>query len=374
MMGVVFIAMLAVAPSAYAYVDEVPAATLLELPALQGYFADPENPQVSELPDPIPCVVCHGTTAANQPSGPHGNYDATSNKCATCHSVHRADAGGIVLLPAATVLETCETCHDGTSGSGVYGVLTARGVETTASHSMLDLTRSIPGGDAETGGSRDSVEFSGASSGLTCTDCHSPHGSNLVDPFTGDRARSTTDSPDPADPVYTSTRLLRREPVGTDSTVGPAQKYGSDWCATCHAGRLSWHDLYNHNVESEQTYTGTGEAFHYDNVARITGVGSSTTELGTLGRNNFGYVMPDPRTPEQTGHEPICQQCHEDARAVGNTTLRTVTDDEVFDIDQTDGLDDNPRFQVFPHESDTPAFLIEEDNALCMNCHKQPSG
>lgn len=352
MMGVVLVVMLVVAPSAYAY-DETGTGRA--------------------------CVECHGsdTPDGSEPSGPHGGYSATSNKCATCHSVHKADAGGIVLLPAATVLETCQTCHDGTSGRGVYGVIKARINESAvvADHKMVDQT-SIPGGDPTGGGSRDNVAFSGVGGVLTCSDCHSPHGSNLVDAFTGDRARSTTDSPDPANPVYTSARLLRREPVGTESTVGPAQKYGSDWCATCHAGRLSWHDLYNHNVESEQTYTGAGEAFHYDSVARITGVGSSTTELGTLGRNNFGYVMPDPRTAEQSGHDPICQQCHEDSRTVGNTTLHTVTAGEVFDIDQTDGLeaDDNPRFQVFPHESDTPAFLIEEDNALCMNCHKQPSG
>ncbi len=129
-------------------------------------------------------------------------------------------------------------------------------------------------------------------------------------------------------------------------------------------------------MEAATTYAGTGSAFTYESVARLTGVGASTTELGSLGRNNFGYVMPDPRTTQQSGHEPICQQCHEDARSVGDVTARTVDATEVFNITALDGsaAGDNPRYQVFPHESDNDAFLIETDNDLCLNCHKQPRG
>lgn len=342
------------------------------------------------------CVACHGsdTPDGSEPSGPHGGYTATSKKCATCHSAHKAPAGGIVLLPAATVLATCQTCHDGTSGQGVYGVIKARtGVdpadpaESGAAHRMLDTeidpVTAIPGGDSTGGGSRPAT-FSGKAGGLTCSDCHSPHGSNVVDPFTGDRARSTASLPgDPDTTAIVSNRLLRQRPTSTDASYASVTTYGSDWCAACHAGRLSWHELYNHPVEAATTYTGTGSAFTYESVARLTGAGVSTTELGTLGRNNFGYVMPDPRTTGvggQSGHEPICQQCHEDARHVGDVTLRTVDATEVFDIDDIDGLpdgsavNDNPRFQVFPHESDNDAFLIETDNDLCLNCHKQPRG
>jgi len=335
------------------------------------------------------CVECHGsdTPDGSESSGPHGGYTATSKKCATCHSAHKAPADGIVLLPAATVLATCQTCHDGTSGQGVYGVIKARtGVdpadpaEAGAAHRMLDTETdpitAIPGGDSTGGGSRPAT-FSGIAGGLTCSDCHSPHGSNVVDPFTGDRARSTTDTAglDSAS-GFRSTRLLRQRPTSTDDSYASVTTYGSDWCGACHAGRLSWHELYNHPVEAATTYTGTGTAFTYESVARLTGAGVSTTELGTLGRNNFGYVMPDPRTDQQRDHEPICQQCHEDARHVGDVTLRTVDTTEVFDITALDGsaAGDNPRFQVFPHESDNDAFLIETDNDLCLNCHRQPSG
>jgi len=338
-----------------------------------------------------PCVGCHGGSV-NSPSGPHGGYTATSTKCATCHSAHKAPAGGIVLLPAATVLATCQTCHDGTSGQGVYGVIKARtGVDPAdpaasgAAHKMLDSSAdpitTIPGGDSTGGGAR-TAAFSGTAGGLTCSDCHSPHGSNVVAAFTGDRARSTTDTAGLDSPSnFYSTRLLRQRPTSTDAAYASVTEYGSDWCAACHAGRLSWHELYNHPVEAATTYTGPGSAFTYESVARLTGAGASTTTLGSLGRNNFGYVMPDPRTAEQSGHEPICQQCHEDARNVGDVTLRTVDATEVFKITDVDGLpsdpvvnSDNPRFQVFPHESENDAFLIETDNDLCLNCHKQPAG
>lgn len=327
-----------------------------------------------------PCAGCHGASV-NDPAGPHGGYTATSKKCATCHLVHEAPADGIVLLPAATVLATCQTCHDGTGGKGVYGTIYARtSQQPVARHTMLDTAAdpitAIPGGDGVGGGTR-TAAFSGTAGGLTCSDCHSPHGSNLVDPFTGDRARSATDTAGLGSlSNFSSTRLLRQRPTSTDAAYASVTKYGSDWCAACHAGRLSWHELYNHPVEAATTYAGTGSAFTYESVARLTGVGASTTELGSLGRNNFGYVMPDPRTTQQSGHEPICQQCHEDARSVGDVTARTVDATEVFNITALDGsaAGDNPRYQVFPHESDNDAFLIETDNDLCLNCHKQPRG
>lgn len=283
-----------------------------------------------------------------------------------------------MLLPAATVLGTCQTCHDGTGGQGVYGVIEARTNEPpAAAHTMLDSETdpitAIPGGDSVSGGSRVAT-FSGMAGGLTCSDCHTPHGADVVEPFTGDRARSATDTAGLDSPsAFYSSRLLRQRPTSIDESSS-VPSYGSDWCAACHSGRLSAHELNNHPVEATATYSGPGEAFTYERVARVRSVGTTSTELGTLGRNNFGYVMPDPRTPEQTGHQPICQQCHEDARSVGDVTSGSIEASETFSITAVDGIvsSDNPRYQVFPHESDNPAFLIEKDNDLCLNCHRQP--
>ncbi|KUK47321.1 MAG: hypothetical protein XD74_2083 [Actinobacteria bacterium 66_15] len=339
-------------------------------PAHAYYTEDPSGAATSETP----CETCHGTSAAlaeSEPYGPHANYTTTSNKCSACHSVHKAPAGGIVLLPAATVLATCETCHDGTGGVGVYGVIEARtGVAPAAEHTMLDTTvdpiTSIPGGDGTSGGSR-TAAFSGTAGGLTCTDCHSPHGASTVGAFTGDRARSGTSVPSATGNEIVSDRLLRQEPTGGLAAI---DVYGSDWCGSCHAGRLSKTTLHNHPVDSEITQPDPASPYTYENIVY------PDNTMGTLGYNNNGYVMPHPRTSNQNGHDPICQQCHEDARSVGDITAQTIDASEVFAITGVDGAveGDNPRYQVFPHESDNPYFLVETDDDLCLNCHTQPRG
>ncbi len=80
------------------------------------------------------CVECHGadegwtstTTVEPTRKGPHGGYTTGTQKCATCHTIHMAPAGSVMLLPAATIKDTCNSCHDGTGGNGVYGVVEAR--------------------------------------------------------------------------------------------------------------------------------------------------------------------------------------------------------------------------------------------------------
>lgn len=363
-------AMMSLAGVAHAYPGELDPSDWDSLPAMRTWMPDPEDPSTWITPDPTTdCWVCHGTQEADEPSGPHGGYLATTNKCATCHSVHTAPSNSVLMLPAATVKETCETCHDGTGGTGVYGALAAQGLTVGAAHRMVGTTSSttnvIPGGDATSGGGLQTT-FTGTGGNLTCTDCHSPHGAHVVASFTGDRARASVDT------TVTSTRILRQRPTGATADVAT---YGSDWCGQCHAGRLSGSGVTgNHPVDSSVSQTQTAP-FYYDNVVRVTSTLTTTTEMGTLGRNNFGYVMPDPRGGLQDGHYPICQQCHEDARSVGDEEPQQIYPvTEVYSVSATDGANaaDNPRFQVFPHESQVARFLIESDDDLCLNCHGQP--
>jgi hypothetical protein len=202
-----------------------------------------------------------------------------------------------------------------------------------------------------------------------------------VAPYTGDRLRSTVAS----DPAYTTktNRLLKQAPAGSETTVSA---YGAGWCATCHTGRASRHAtesglMQDHPVMQDDHYT-------YDELPVVTGVASTDTTIAPLGQSNRGFVMPsapggDPttKTALQEGYAPLCQQCHEDARDVGpsvrdtNPTLQDASQE--FNVTQPDGASatDNPRFQVFPHESASEDFLVREPApsadpyALCLSCH-----
>ncbi len=67
------------------------------------------------------------------------------------------------------------------------------------------------------------------------------------------------------------------------------------------------------------------------------------SETPTLTWHNRGFVMPSPRTTDQAGHYPICQQCHEDARDVG----------EPGNV----------------NKAQNAYSLVETHDNLCLNCH-----
>jgi hypothetical protein len=347
--------------------------TLLVLTGATSAYASYEG---TASPEPFACEQCHAAPDETSDYGPHGTYVSSSDKCATCHMVHDA-TGAYALLPGPTVKATCELCHDGTGGGGVYGALAARGVPVQASH-RVDVTNVVPGGSAVTG-QETTRAFVGAGGFMGCDDCHSPHGSNTVAEFQGERYRGAGDTmggwyyyPD----TTPTSKLLKKKPTGASVAVA---QYGSDWCAACHAGRPSGGVVHNHPADSLLTTTAP---FDYNRVAvldsdlRTSGtvlraMADATYPPGEL--DNRGYLMPDPRTPQQAGHYPICQQCHEDARNVGTLTAAgglaapfVVTPEAT--VNQYP-VTDNPRFQNFPHETANRKMLVEMDDDLCANCH-----
>jgi hypothetical protein len=83
-------------------------------------------------------------------------------------------------------------------------------------------------------------------------------------------------------------------------------------------------------------------------------------------------LMPFPRTAEQGDHYPICQQCHEDSRNVGNLSAdgsQARSAPMVITSEDGQTSTDNPRFQNFPHETVNERLLVETGDDLCMNCH-----
>ena len=318
------------------------------------------------------CATCHTAWPTITPWEVHGGYTATTTRCQTCHSVHAANPAGRKLLPAATITDDCNTCHDGTGGQGVYKVLAARGLTAVAGH-RTETTTIIPGGNGATGGNATGI-FQGVGGTLTCTDCHSPHGADVVTAFQADRIRTSFGGlPNP-----TSTKLLKRRPTGSATS---ASEYGSDWCLTCHAGRVSGGIVHNHPADSSATVAAP-RIYRNTAILSTTTVPTNSTVLGGMGGTNAGYLMPFPRTlapSGQTGHFPICQQCHADARDPGTldpagTAKATAYKITVPQYGVADGrtITDNPRFQVFPHESTATAMLIQQNDDLCMNCH--PTG
>lgn len=320
------------------------------------------------------CDTCHTphmgvSLAVTAGKGPHGLYAATTTRCAACHEAH--DAGGALLLAAPTVTASCNTCHDGTGGKGVYGAILARtGVDPQASGGghAIDTTSVVPGGSAASGGSS-TMALGGVGGTLGCNDCHSPHDSQTVTGFPSERWRASY--PLNVTRSVLSSKLLRQRPGDTTGTAVTA--YGSDWCLTCHKGRGNGGAVHNHPVDSKAT---TSTPFTYANVARLASDdATSVTTTGTLAGTNRGYLIPFPRTPQQAGHSPICQQCHEDARNVG-TLNGSIGDAAAFTITAPDGTadSDNPRFQNFPHETQNYRLLVEAASTayfddLCLNCH-----
>jgi predicted CXXCH cytochrome family protein len=302
--------------------------------------------------------------------GPHGNYSTTSGKCDMCHTIHDAPNADVQLLPGATIKGTCFTCHDGTGGRGVYGAIGARGESVGGSHS-IETTTAIPGGDPLNGGAAVGT-FEGPDDTLTCTDCHSPHGQGTVAPFKGERYRNANMG-SPAG--YVTSKLLRQQPTGASTATAV---YGSDWCLGCHAGRSSTGAVHNHPVETSAS-AAPGTAYDYTNIAALAvddPTGSTVTTWFTGGdfysTANRAFLMPYPRTAEQSGHYPICQQCHEDTRYVGTLVGDgSVGDAATATITTPDGqtASDNPRFQTFPHETVGANLLVETDDDLCLNCH-----
>lgn len=314
------------------------------------------------------CLDCHGPplfgASPQFGAGPHAGYMTGSQRCGLCHSVHSAPVG-VLLLPRSTVTAVCNTCHDGTGGKGVYNTIQTRtGLPAGGMHSV-DTTNMIPGGDPTTGGSL-TATFAGVGGTLTCTDCHSPHDANTVADFVGDRRRVpyTTTSRESWQ-VVSSDRLLKAHP---NSVVATITDYGSDWCLSCHRGRMAQGSVHNHPVDAK---TLRSDAFTYQNVAILSSDSTtSVTVMGSLGGSNRGYIMLDPRTAQQGDHGPICQQCHSDTRSTVGTMTGSAAAAQPFSVSLDGTVSATfPRFQNFPHETVNARMTVETGDDLCTNCH-----
>jgi predicted CXXCH cytochrome family protein len=200
-------------------------------------------------------LIAAFATVALADNGPHGNFAADTDACASCHRAHTAQ-GADYLLKSSDVYLLCTNCHDGTGAytnvvNGVYenAVIPALaapygtqgdkgqglfggGFENAA----MDTTRTLVNGyvagayplpaavtshhDTDTGtagtvwGSGDLNSVDGTFA-LECTSCHDPHGK------AGRVGGVSNGSP------IASYRLLRFNPTGSNGfeTTGNSAAY-----------------------------------------------------------------------------------------------------------------------------------------------------
>ncbi len=183
--------------------------------------------------------------------GPHGGYDTTTYKCGVCHSAHnggyRTDSNGDATGAIAnnqllrTGMTGCEYCHVGSTGlfadTAVYtsngGNVSDLGADNSG-HAITGSAVTVPASDKGT-------------MTLSCTSCHSVHGtiSNwMPTDFYTDNSNAAMESAKWGYKLLLSNPGKNADPVPNqpDTTVAdvgadPAavnQFSFSAWCASCH--------------------------------------------------------------------------------------------------------------------------------------------
>ena len=218
-------------------------------------------------------------------NGPHGNYTATTDKCAACHRTHTGSQAN--LLRNSTIAELCLACHGaGSNGAntnvsdGRYeasgaalnggGFVNFRGAPATSSHSYDGSARPAWGANPTWGSSTGCLGCHSDLSGLrwpgipewfpgpgtqpgqiagagnvqmplTCINCHDPHGSRSYRILQNRLHPETIEYQDPLHPGYV--QVVSNEPGGlnpdqpgyTPNYTTPNYRDGiNSWCAGCH--------------------------------------------------------------------------------------------------------------------------------------------
>lgn len=352
------------------------------------------------------CIECHANSEKHT-TGPHGGYANATDKCATCHDIH-AGAENPQLLMGLTLTAACNYCHDLTqTNSGPYSMTVNEGETYTsaAAHRVVGINVGsytdteghfnstlydegidiIPGGSLD--GSEGILDTAGqgklSGSQFTCNSCHTPHGTNTVQPYLGETQVKYSAANLPAGvtgKIFLTNRILKSKPNGA---LSPVSQYGSAWCASCHKGRdNNIQDKHNHPVDEN------APAYNVLELAQANGMFNDPSQtvadviadgVVTIGSGLNAEVSADPRTNQPyamtefdelnpdgpvtrpngyvaiaaSPDGPACQQCHAGAR----------------DVDLAFAAGSNPRSGSFPHISTNKGLLIESKDDFCTNCH-----
>lgn len=223
------------------------------------------------------------TAQAN--GGPHGNYTATTDKCAGCHRAHTGQQANLLIGTTKSAL--CLTCHGTNSGGANTNVLDGRftptgaplngggfntfqGNPTTSKHNYDGSLGAAWGADTpwssnsgclgchsqasglywggipewQPGPGTSSGQMAGAGNvqmALGCTSCHDPHGGRSYRLLQNRLHPDTIEFQDPTLPGYVqvvsneSGGLSPDQPGYVADYTTPRYRDGiTSWCSGCH--------------------------------------------------------------------------------------------------------------------------------------------
>jgi hypothetical protein len=278
----------------------------------------------------------------NNFGSPHGGYTASTNKCAVCHSVHQAVAGGSVLTaygPYATYAQGCVACHGDSStftdvkmtanadgyisphgtctrchtmnphgsGGSMYPVLAAKLLNTTGDANITaDLTPGNNGlvADMFDGSASLSAEGLTLGTGYLCSGCHAQaFAVNVASTNPAGGGQGSTGHRVLATATNTWDRTLYGASMATTTTVAFADAYG---CDSCHAAQMSdgssaFPHGYVDNTGAVSPKTVAGSSYVWLTLGSYAG-SADTTILATT----------EPDSPILLTEDGLCLKCHRD--------------------------------------------------------------
>lgn len=281
---------------------------------------------------------------ANNTGSPHGGYTASTNKCAVCHSVHQAVAGGSVLTaygPYATYAQGCVACH---------------GASTTFTD--VKMTANADGYISPHG---------------TCTRCHTlnPHGAaGSVYPVLAAKLLNTAGDAAIADDLAAAGNGLAASMFDGTGDAAAGLVLGTGYlCQGCHKQAFAVND-------ASATPSGAG--------AGLTGHRVLARATDAWDRTAYGASMTATSTVAYTDAYG-CDSCHNAAMADGTSAFphgyvdaagavspKTVAGSSYIWLTTASDATLSDVAILATAEPDQPVLLTED--GLCLKCHRSATG
>ncbi len=206
-----------------------------------------------------------------QAVGPHGPFDATTEKCEKCHAMHTGATQ--TLLPKTSVVSLCQSCHSGGIGADTAVMQGALMKPSSPDSSDYIVAGTLLGGGFDgIGGVTNTTskhdlgmvaapygsENMGTTIELTCISCHTPHqGPNyrLLRRRAGDSANDVLVTWNGPDDLGDGSLDYCYSEYDQDPGTAGVQHYTfnynsgmSAWCSSCHSRYMTRSDATPYNA------------------------------------------------------------------------------------------------------------------------------